>query len=191
MNVYRSAALALVLAAATAAPARAQGFISPFIGYNFGGDSSFYCASFSNCEDKRLSWGVAFGTTNGVLGFEEEIAYTKNFFGERTGSGGDNAVLTVMSNILLVVPAGPVRPYALIGLGLIRPHEKFNSSSLDLSANTLGYDIGGGINLFFVPNVGLRGDVRHLHTLQDVTLGVFNGQHLDFWRASAGLTFKF
>jgi hypothetical protein len=30
-----------------------------------------------------------------------------------------------------------------------------------------------------------------MHTLQDVTLGVFQNQKLDFWRASAGLTFRF
>ena len=56
----------------------------------------------------------------------------------------------------------------------------------------IGWDIGGGVNIFFAPNVGLRGDVRHLHTLQDVTLGgTFSNQKLDFWRGSAGLTFRF
>ena len=28
-------------------------------------------------------------------------------------------------------------------------------------------------------------------TLQDVTLGVFSNDQLDFWRASAGLTLRF
>jgi hypothetical protein len=32
--------------------------------------------------------------------------------------------------------------------------------------------------------------VRHLHTLQDVTLGLFSNDQLDFWRASAEDTKK-
>src|SRR5262249_25123879 len=145
------------------------------------------CVSLTNCDDKRLNWGVGLGTTRGILGFEEEIAYAKNFFGETPG--GDNSVLTVMSNLLVVFPAGPIRPYGLIGLGLIRP--PFTTSNLTLDQNTLGLDIGGGVNLFFSRSVGLRGDVRHLRTLQDVTLGVFNNDKVDFWRGSAGLTFRF
>ena len=189
----RFAALAAVFVAAfviaSATPARAQGFISPFIGFNFGGDSSANCATLTTCEDKRLNWGVGFGTTHGVLGFEEEIAYAKNFFGSTPT--GDNSVLTIMSNVLVVVPAGPIRPYGLIGLGLIRPHMKFDASSLALDQNALGYSIGGGLNLFFTPGVALRGDVRHMLTFEDVTLGVFSGEKLGFWRGSAGLTFRF
>lgn len=189
MKAIRLAALAALFAAVSAAPARAEGFITPFLGFNFGGDQAANCASIRNCEQKRSNWGVAFGVTHGIFGFEEEIGYSKNFFGDTPG--GDNAVLTVMSNLMVQFPVGPIRPYGIAGLGLIRPHERFNSSSLDINKNTLGYDVGGGVNLFLTPVVGVRGDVRHLHTLQDVTLGVFNNQKLGFWRASAGLTFKF
>ena len=189
MKGLRLAALAVVFAALSAAPARADGFITPFIGFNFGGDQAANCARLTDCEDHRLDWGVALGSTGGIFGFEEEVAYSKDFFGKT--AGGDNAVLTLMSNLMLVLPAGPIRPYGLIGLGLIHPHIKLDSSALDFSDNALGYDVGGGVNIFFTPGVGLRGDVRHLHTLQDVTLGVFSNQKLDFWRGSAGLTFRF
>ena len=189
MSHIRTVALALVFTAAAARPAWADGFLSPFIGFNFGGDSGANCASFSNCEDKRLNWGVALGATSGILGFEEEIAYAKDFFGKT--ATGENSVLTVMSNLMLVFPAGPIQPYGLVGLGLIRPHVKFDASSLALDKNAIGYDIGGGVNIFLTHGFGLRGDVRHLHTLQDVTLGVFSGEKLDFWRGSAGLTLRF
>lgn len=171
-----------------AAPARADGFITPFIGFNFSGDSA-NCASLTNCEEKRLNWGVSIGKTGGIFGFEEDISYAPSFFGQT--AGGDNAVLTVMSNLLISVPAGPVQPYALIGIGLIRPHVKLDATSLVTDKNALGYDIGGGVNLFLAPHLGVRGDLRHLHTFQDVTLLVFSGAKLDFWRASAGVTFKF
>lgn len=172
---------------AHAAHARAQGFFTPFVGFNAGGDAS--CARLANCEDRRLNLGVAVGKTGGLFGFEEDFAYASQFFGKTPG--GDNALLTVMSNLMVVVPAGPIQPYALVGLGLVRPHVKLDPSSLVTGKNALGYDIGGGINIFPVHSVGVRGDVRHFHTLQDVTLGLFSNDALDFWRASVGVTFRF
>jgi opacity protein-like surface antigen len=180
--------LVTLLLAWTAAPARADGFISPFVGFGFGGDSAT-CLSLTNCEEKRLSWGVSIGTTNGVFGLEEDIAYAPDFFGKT--AGGDNAMLTMMSNLMFVVPAGPIRPYVVVGLGLMRPHMTFDATSLTLNKNALGYDIGGGINIFLTHGFGVRGDVRHLRSLQDVTLGVFRSDRIDFWRGSAGVTLRF
>jgi opacity protein-like surface antigen len=191
MSNIRALALAGATSAvliATATPARADGFISPFIGFNFGGDSS-NCASLTNCEDKRSNFGVSLGTVRGAIGFEEEIAYSPEFFGKIPG--GDNAMLTLMSNLMLVIPAGPIQPYGIIGIGLMRSHAQFNASSLALDKNALGWDIGGGLNIFFGHSVGIRGDLRHLRTLQDVTLGVFGNDKVDFWRGSAGLVFRF
>jgi opacity protein-like surface antigen len=188
----RSIAVSAVLTVAlstSARPAYAEGFLTPFVGFNFGGDSA-NCITLSNCDEKRLNWGVSFGSRHGIFGFEEDIGYAPNFFGKT--AGGDNAVLTVMSNLMVVVPAGPVQPYALAGLGLIRPHAKFDSSSLSLDQNALGYDVGGGVNIFLAHSVGVRADVRHLHTLQNITLGnIFSSQPVDFWRASLGLALRF
>ena len=180
----------LIVALVTCArPAYAEGFLTPFVGFNFGGDSA-NCISLSNCDEKRLNWGVSFGSRHGIFGFEEDIGYAPNFFGKTTS--GDNAVLTVMSNLMVVVPAGPIQPYALAGLGLIRPHAKFDSSSLSLDQYALGYDVGGGVNIFLAHSVGVRADVRHQHTLQNITLGnLFSDQPVDFWRATLGLALRF
>jgi opacity protein-like surface antigen len=187
----RSLAIAALLAlfvAAAAVPARADGFFSPFLGFGFSGDSAT-CPRLTNCEEKRLQWGAAIGSTNGVLGFEEEIAYAPDFFGKTAGA--DNAMLTLMSNLMIVVPAGPIRPYAIVGLGLMRPHVKFDALSLALDQNALGYDLGAGINIFLTHALGLRGDLRHLRTFEDITLGVFGNDRIDFWRGSAGFTLRF
>jgi opacity protein-like surface antigen len=188
MGAFRKILLAAGLMASLAAPARADGFISPFIGFNFGGDSS-NCASFTSCEEKRLNWGASLGSVNGVFGFEEEIGYASQFFGKTPG--GDNAMLTLMSNLMVVIPAGPIQPYGIIGIGLMRSHAQFSASSLALDTNSLGWDIGGGLNIFLARSIGVRGDVRRLRTLQDVTLGVFGNDKVEFWRASAGLVFRF
>ncbi len=191
MIIVRALAIGCAISAVLlgyAAPARADGFISPFLGFNFGGDTS-NCVSITSCEEKRLNLGVSLGTVRGALGFEEEIGYAPQFFGKTPG--GDNAMLTLMSNLMVVIPAGPIQPYGVIGIGLMRSHAQFNATSLALDNNSLGWDIGGGLNIFFGHSVGIRGDVRHLRTLQDVTLGVFGNDHVDFWRASAGLVFRF
>lgn len=189
MHPRRILVLAAAVLALSSTPARADGFITPFIGFNFGGDST-NCASLTNCNEKRTNWGVSVGSVGKIFGFEADFAYAPNFYG--VTSGADNAVLTFMSNLMLVIPAGPVQPYGLIGIGLVRPHAQLTASSLASDQNTLGYDIGGGVNIFLVHAVGVRGDVRHVRTLQDVTLGgLFTNAPLDFWRASAGVTFRF
>jgi hypothetical protein len=168
------------MSTAVAGTARAQGFLTPFIGYNFGGDA-VNCLSLRNCDEKHKIVGVSLGKTHGVFGTEQDIAYARHFFGDAPDGG---SMLTAMSNFLVVAPLGPVQPYGLLGLGLMRPHTSAGAK------NALGYDIGAGVNLFFTKRFGLRGDVRRMRTLQNVTLFIFSGEKLEFWRASLGLTFR-
>jgi opacity protein-like surface antigen len=173
-----------------AAPARADGFVSPFVGYNFGGDSG--CPQITNCDDKRLNAGVAIGTLKSVFGFEEEFGYAKDFFGSAPNL--ESSVLTVMSNLMLVPNLGPVRPYALVGIGLVKTHVSLDAASLVTSENNnLGWDVGGGLIVFFGQHVGLRGDVRYVHSFQDLeTLGFTLGHNkLDFGRFAGALVFAF
>ena len=180
--------LALIVGAPT--HARAQGFVSPFIGYDFGGDAS--CPQITNCEDKKLNVGVSLGTMGSILGFEEELAYAKDFFG--TAPGLSSSVLTLMSNAMIIPRIGPVRPYALAGLGLIKTHVEFTPSRvLSSTNNNLGWDAGGGIAAFFGAHAGVRGDIRYFHAFQDLNaLGfTLSDTKLDFGRASVGLILAF
>ena len=188
MSLHRVLLLTLALLSFAPRPARAQGFISPTLGYAFGADTPT-CLSLTNCDERRLSWGVSMGKMGETVGFEQEFVYGKDFFGKSTL--GDSAMLTIMSNLMLILPAGPVRPYGVFGVGLMRPHVKFDTSSLELSQTALGWDFGGGLNIFFTHGFGIRGDIRRLKTFQDITLGVFGNDQLKFWRGSAGVTFRF
>jgi hypothetical protein len=188
MSLRRLLILSIALLSFAPRSAQAQGFISPFVGFGFGGDSAT-CISLTNCEEKRLNWGLSIGKMNGGFGVEQEIAYAPDFFGKT--SAGESAMLTLMSNLMLVIPAGPIRPYGVLGLGLMRPHVKYNDLSLALNKNVLGYDFGGGLNIFLTHGFGLRGDVRRLRTFKSVTLGVFGNDQIDFWRGSAGITLSF
>jgi hypothetical protein len=193
VRLLQHAAVGSLLLALTSAPARADSLIVPFVGYNFGGDSGSSCASLPDCKDKRTNVGVSFASMGPVFGLEEDISYAKNFFGDTPGAA--NSVFSLMTNLLIGVGVGPVRPYVLGGVGLIRPHVSSLTGSLTglgaTGKNAFGYDLGGGVIGMFGSHVGIRGDLRHFHTFQDLNLVIFKGQKLDFWRASAGLALAF
>jgi opacity protein-like surface antigen len=129
----------------------------------------------------------------GVLGLEGDIAYAPHFFGEKS-ERGDNYVLTTMANVLVGIPLGPVRPYAVGGLGLI--HTDISQSPVGayqaLSNNSFAMNVGGGLLAMFARHVGVRGDLRYLRTLQSLDLPLqLQQQHLEFWRGSVGLALRF
>ena len=182
--------LSAALVAAAAADARAQGFISPLIGFDFGGDAS--CPQISNCQDKRSNYGVALGRMGPIFGFEEEFAYAKDFFGAAPALS--SSVFTAMSNVMVVPRIGPVRPYLLGGIGLIKSHADFTTVSLLSSDNTsVGWDVGGGVMALATPHVGVRGDIRYFHAFQDANILGFTVRNprLDFGRASVALVLAF
>ncbi len=188
-------AFAVVMIMAASATASADGFVTPYVGYNFGGDSA-NCQTLTNCQEKHLNFGVSLGAASGILGFEEDIAYAQDFFGSIPGA--DNNVFTAMSNFMAGVFAGPVQPYVLAGVGLIRSHVALNPAQSGASTNnSFGYDLGGGISGFFGPHIGVRGDLRHFHTFQDVPtllgapVDLVPAEKLDYWRGSIGLAFRF
>jgi opacity protein-like surface antigen len=189
-RVLRSAAIALLVWIAAPASASAQGYISPLIGFNFGGDSG--CPEITNCEDKNLNWGVAVGSLGSILGSELELAYAKNFFGEIPGVS--SSVLTLMGNVMVAPRFGPAQPYWLIGLGLMKTNVDFSTASLlDSDKNHFAWDTGGGLIVLLGPHVGVRGELRYFHAFQDLDiLGItLANEKLDYGRAAAGVVFRF
>jgi Outer membrane protein beta-barrel domain len=181
------AALALVVGASSAA--RAETYITPFIGYNFGADAG--CPQgVRNCEDKKTNVGVGIGSAGALLGLEEEFAYSSKFFGDTPGVS--SSVMTLMTNLM----AGPkilfVRPYVVGGVGLIKTRVQLAPTSLLTTDNNFGWDVGGGVILSGA-HIGVRGDIRYFHGAQNLTFLGFNlsDLKLDFGRASAGLVLTF
>ncbi len=175
-----------------AADARAQGFISPMFGVDFGGDSG--CPKLTNfdCTEKKTNISVGAGVLGTILGVEAEVAYAPDFFGQ--GTGLSSSVLTLMGNVMLAPKIGPVRPYALVGVGLIKTHVELTTSSLFTSNdNAAGWDVGGGLMASLSAHFGLRGDLRYFHSFQDFTVLGFtlDSAKLNYSRASAGVVIKF
>src|SRR6185312_2319172 len=180
---------AVLILVGTARPASAQGFVSPFIGYNFGGDSG--CPEITNCEDKHVNWGLGFGALGGIVGFEAEVAKTSDFFGSTSNQSSD--VLTFMGNFMLAPKIGPIQPYGEAGIGLIRT--RVENAGEDGDENQIGWDIGGGVIAFFNRHVGLRGDIRYFHSFQLLDTSKLpnlpiNETKLNFGRFAGALVLK-
>ena len=80
-----------------------------------------------------------------------------------------------MGNVILGVPLGGtsgfgVRPYAAGGIGLMRASLSGIDDLFDnLSNNELGFNVGGGIHMFFSDSVGIRADARYFRGLRAAT----------------------
>lgn len=199
-KVFLAASLVTLASAAMPTRASADWLFTPFIGATFGGDAEVGGSGddFKNKFERRLSYGATLGwMSHGIFGFEADFGYAPNFFRADDDSSnfnlvGDGNVTTLMGNLVIGAPSGPVRPYVSGGLGLLKSKVDDAGQFFDASRNDLGYDIGAGLG-FFGGNVGLRGDVRYFRSLQsndddsiDFSLGNFK-----FWRGTLGVTFKF
>ena len=172
--------------------ARADGFVTPWVGSAFG----------SNIKNGQTTLGVSAGGMGaGIIGGEADFGWSPSFFGTQSDFG-NNTVMNLMGNLIIGVPIGGqhgagVRPYVVGGVGLIR--SQIDGGSLTnfapaQSTNMFGWDAGAGVMGYFSDHVGLRGDVRYLRAVSDLTTNVrsidINGDKLHFWRATVGVVFR-
>lgn len=170
--------------------ARADGFVSPWIGSAFG----------SNIHNGRTTFGVNAGAMGaGVIGGEVDFGYNPSFFGTENDFG-HNTVINLMGNVIVGVPIGGtrgagVRPYVSGGVGLLRSQiDGGTFTNVSSSNNMFGWDAGAGVMGYFADHIGVRGDVRYLRGFEDLNTGVtsidVNANQLHFWRASIGVVFR-
>lgn len=183
-----AAALAVVLAPL---PARADGYVSPFIGTQFG----------SSWNNGRAGFGAQAGFMGaGIIGAEADFGYSPSFFGT-TNDFGNNSVIDVMGNIIVGAPiggthGGGIRPYGTFGVGLLRTQiDGGTVNRIASSNNGFGWNAGAGVMGFFNDHVGLRGDIRYLRGFKDLATGnqvidLSGNNQLHFWRASIGVTLR-
>jgi hypothetical protein len=191
-RVLKSLVLTGAMAVALApVQARADGFVTPWVGSAFG----------SNIDNGRGTFGVSAGAMGaGVIGGEVDFGYNPSFFGTQNDFG-NNSVLNLMGNLIIGVPIGGssgkmVRPYVVGGAGLIRTQiDGVNNANLfrpAASNNMLGWDAGVGVMGTFNDHIGIRGEVRYLRAMQDwdTTSINLNGDKLHFWRPSIGIVIR-
>ncbi len=173
----------LLLALGLAVPASAETYLTPFAGLAFSG----------NTDDSKLTFGgdLAFAGS-GPFGFSVDFGYTKDFFGDEAPLG-DNNVTTLMGNVMLITPGHP-RLYASGGVGLMKTRVEDVTGFFNVDSSDFGFNVGGGLYLVGDGPIGFRADIRYFRTLTDPEPdGEFDVDFgsLDYWRGTAGVTFKF
>jgi opacity protein-like surface antigen len=204
-------AVVMVFVTAVAKPASADWLLTPYLGVVFGGAANTVDIDTLDeaFEQRSVFGGSLAGMGGGVFGLEFDFSYAPNFF-QLTEGGEDfeffdvnSSLTTLMGNVIIGVPIGGtagvgVRPYGTAGIGLMRANVEFEDLFENLSSNDLAVNFGGGINVFFTDNIGIRGDLRYFRGLQneDEADGEpldfnFNLDDFDFWRGTVGITFRF
>jgi opacity protein-like surface antigen len=173
--------------------ASAQGYIVPFVGGNFGGDTGTALDQSIN-NTSQLAYGVRLGgMAHGIFGADADIGYTPDFYGTGSVFNSSN-VLTVMGNLVVGIPAGPVRPYVTGGVGIIRRNADFSSveALASFSDTNFAYDFGGGLNILFSKHVGINGDLRYFRNFTSGSSFLdLENDKFHFWRGSIGLVLQF
>lgn len=194
-----------VVSVAVPQAASADWVLTPFVGWNFGSSADVTGAGgpgFKDKFEKKIDYGASLMAMGaGPIGFEIDFGYSPNFFEtSTTGSGfqfaSSSNVTTLMGNLVIGAKSGPVRPYVVGGVGLLRTNVQDVGEVFDVNTkNDFGLDVGGGVMGFFSENVGLRGDVRYFRGFRgtsdsDNATGIALGD-FSFWRGSLGVSFKF
>ena len=185
-SVWIPGALIAIVVGLTPSPANAQTFLTPYAGATFGADA----------PNTKPSFGASLTFLGKVAGLEVDFGYTPDFFDEESELEliGDSNVTTLMANLVIAPGTRQVRPYGVIGLGLMRSRVDGGDLFDDITTNDFGFNAGFGVMGLVSDHVGFRGDVRYFRSLEDpeidndfdVAVGNF-----DFWRATGGITFRF
>ena len=174
------------------APASAQGYLTAFVGGNFGGDSGVSLDQ-SISDTSQLDFGARLGVGGGIFGGEIDLGYTPDFYGKGT-IFDSSSVLTVTGNLVISFPLGPVRPYVLGGIGLVRRTVDYAQGQAQGSVtdSRAAYSLGGGVNFFVSQHVGINADLRYFRNFStgNAVLDLPN-EKFNFSRGSVGITFRF
>jgi len=164
MKKFALLLLLSVIALAPVATDAGEFEITPFIGYQFGGDvTTFYQNQYQDVSiDSSENFGVALN-----LGLSEmaqlELLYNTQDTSANASRFDDSLGLNIdywqLSLLWSFDPYSQINPYVVFGIGgtFIRP-EGFSSTS-KFSGN-----IGGGVKIFFSDNVGVRLEGRFYGT---------------------------
>ena len=184
------AALMLVIGPASA---RADWLFTPNLGSTFGGDA---------CGNEHFTYGASIGWMGaGALGWEADLSYTPEFFevGDGDFDAIDNSnVTTAMFNVLGGIPiggqtGGGFRPYVVGGIGLLQRQIETADQLFNVDSNEWGFNLGFGAMGFATDHVGFRGDLRYVRSFEDFEADnstPFTAGNFDYWRGTAGLTFR-
>jgi opacity protein-like surface antigen len=195
------AVLAFLLLLAAPATARADFFIVPFLGMKFGGSTSIVDLELAAGKKKLVLGAAAMQVDEGIIGYEVSFANVSGYFSNEDFAL-ENPIMKVGSYVsdltgavVLSAPpgmtGGGLRPYAIIGGGLIHAEAEDFLEIFQVRRTVPALTFGGGASGLITNNVGVRFDVRYLRSLSrdDPSIGDV-GRRIDYWRFTVGLLLR-
>jgi hypothetical protein len=194
MRLVRAALLGATLLTLPTAAA-ADVLFTPYLGWNWGGESGTGIDDVSLSYDRRTTYGLSvMWLAGGGFGLEADFSTIPNFFEPSELEGldvfGDNGVTTFMANLVLGGRGGGVKPYVAGGAGLLRQKVADFDDFVDISENSFGVNVGGGLRVGG-SRFSVRGDVRYFRSLSDPDILNFDLADLSFWRGTVGVSIGF
>lgn len=187
------------------ASAGADWQVRPFIGFTFGGATTFVDPE-NAIETQNVVFGASGGWLGEIFGLEADFGRAPGFFqtDELVGDVGvpvevaTSAVTTLTGNIVIAWPrrmAGyGLRPYFSGGAGLMHIDNVGPFGIVEVHRTLPALSLGGGVTGFVTNSVGLSWDVRRISSLrgEGETLGNSLGrEQLSFWRATMAVALRY
>jgi hypothetical protein len=171
--------------------------IRPFIGAAFGGSTTFVDPeTASGRVHPAIGVGAVF--LGELFGAEVDVFDAPGFLGRGNDLVRSSHVTTFTGNVIVAAPHRAteysLRPYLVVGGGLMRVTTTTLFNVFDLSAVTPAIDVGGGAIAFVTNRVGVSWDVRRFQSVGATTPpgGVtFGDLHVSFWRAAMAAVIRF
>src|SRR6187399_256298 len=180
--------------------ARAEWQVRPFIGFTFGGETSFIDPE-NAIIDKNLVIGASGGWLGEIFGLEADWGRAPGFFQSDSVAEPlvtQSAVTTLTGNVVIAWPrrmAGyGLRPYFSGGAGLTHIDMLGKFQIVDIGRTLPTMSLGGGVTGFLTNRVGLNWDIRRFSTFrgEGETVGNSVGnESLSFWRASMAVAVRY
>ena len=103
-------------------------------------------------------------------------------------------VLTGSASLVVAVPRSVwrIRPYAVLGVGLVRSTSSDVANLLPISSTQPGFHLGGGVWMPVAKRLAIRGDVRFLRTTTgDDSAFAVHGAFIEMGRITGGVAVIF
>ncbi|HUQ87070.1 MAG TPA: outer membrane beta-barrel protein [Vicinamibacterales bacterium] len=167
--------IASVLLVAAPRAARADFFAVPFGGLKFGGSTSIVDLELA-AGKKKLVLGIgALKIDDRVIGFEAEFGNIAGYFNNEAEAADDPLVMPgsyvndLTGSVVLSLPPGAtgggLRPYVVVGAGLIHAESQDISKVLQVRRTVPAFNLGVGAIGMLTNSVGIRFDMRHLQSV--------------------------
>lgn len=192
--------LIVLLVLAAPRPARADFFITPFAGMKFGGSTTIVDLELAAGTKKFVLGATAMKIDNRIVGFDASFGNIAGYFDNdavavikplvKTG----NYVNDLTGSVLLTLPPGAtgggLRPYAVIGGGLIHASAEDIIEVFKVRRTVPALTLGAGAIGMLTNNVGVRFDMRYLRSLtSDAPVGGV-GRSIAYSRFTIGLMLR-